>query len=88
MRGQISNPKVGVHGPVDVPLAADGNPQQLSDSALKAVAADEVRGASLFAAPRNLIHESGGDSVLVLNKALKGGLVAQFDMGKRSAMSL
>ena len=71
-----------------MPLATDGNPEQLSDSALKAVAADEVRGANLFAAPRYLIHETCGDTVLVLNKALKGGLVAQFDVGKGSAMSL
>src|SRR5262249_13255595 len=42
MRGQISNPKISVHGPVNVSLAADGNPEQFPDGALKAIAADEV----------------------------------------------
>jgi hypothetical protein len=88
MRGQISNPKVGVHRPVDMPLATDGNPEQLSDGTLKTVAANEIRGAKLFGAPRNLIHNICGDTVLVLNKALKGGPVAQVDVRKRSAMSL
>src|SRR3954463_14986927 len=85
---ELGNAQVDVHRHIDLLAAANLDTEQLAHAALRAVAADEVRGADAVAAAALAVDHVSEHRFFVLHEGFELGLIAQLVRSERARAPL
>src|SRR6185312_7693378 len=77
---EVADAQINRHRPIDVPLAADLDAQQVAHRAGEAVAADEIGAAQRLALIGAHVAQDRGDALAILNEAFELRAMAKYDL--------